>query len=496
MKTPSFLSKLSLMCSTLALGACGGAPVGPAPIAQKLVYRCDRLSQEFDAKVAAGKHVPILVTWSAGERREEVGEDELAQRLLAGAPGQQTWVLGRGGSGKTRLADSMQSKLCAQAATIRVDCEMDLAPRMATATERMPALGLAIADQVGATYGSDIAASLSKYLAGSWILIIDGVDELTPREQLVLRRDLDWLAKSEVPPPHLVRFERPGFDGARDVAQASARVRVGELVCEQVEGVWSRRFKDPKELETAKAWLASKELDRKRKDSPGCRYVYMSTWRDAEMMADLAEDAVKAMEPLGAHLTRADLWGAWIGHRLSPVVANMESGLAWIDRLVAAGATEATPPDLVITVDRCVATARPTTGTPEGACGALLSSPVLHAARNPGEWGFRNRTIIDLALSRWLIARNTDCNMLSTAVANHASLELMAMVVSQTAGRRCLPNLIATVCSRGISADELLSFVDEAVPHEAEFTERVQSALAGAGSACERQVFKSLLAAP
>lgn len=493
MKTTGLTRYLSMLFGTCTLMACGSPPLGPAPIPEKLVYRCDRLTQDFAAKVSSGKHVPITVGWSQGGATEEISEEQLAERIVVGKPGTETWVLGRGGSGKSRLAESVHAKICGRALVIRLDCEMDLVPKMAVATAKQPALAMALLEQFGVAPGEDMVATLRQQLSGTWTLIVDGGDELTPREQLMLSRDLFWLAKAEVPPPHLVRFERPGFDTGKDGPKPVATARVHELSAAQADAVLARRFKDPKDLEAARKWLAMTGLDNTRTDALGTRYVHLSTWRDAEMLADLAEDAAKGMEPFGVNGTRADLWAAWVGHRLMPAAANIESGIGWMDRIVQAGAAESNEPDLQITIERCVGAARPAVGTAEAACGALVNSTLVHPSRAPATWALRNRTLIDLVLSRWLVAKYADCDMLSAAVSNYASLELTAMVASQTVGRRCLGNLVAAVCSRGIAAQELLSFVDEAVPREAEFGDRVQKALETAGSACEREVLTSLI---
>ncbi|MBI5608839.1 MAG: hypothetical protein HY902_08150 [Deltaproteobacteria bacterium] len=489
------MKRISLFATGLVLGltACSGASRAPAPIPEKLVYGCDRLLRSFNAKVESGRHVPIQVTWQQGEVVETVSEERLAVKILAGEAGQETWVLGRGGSGKSRLADSVQSKICGKALTVRVDCELDLAPHFATATAKLPAIAAVLLEAVGTPPDDDPARQLQEALGPDWILIIDGGDELTPRDQIRLRRDMEWLARSGVARPHLVRFERPGFNLGRDGLKPAATARVAELACEQADGVLARRFKDPAELAAAKKWLAQTSLDRKRAGIEQCRYVHMATWRDAEMIADLAEDAARGMEPFGAHPTRAELWSTWVGHRVAPVVANTESGMSWVDRLVLASATEATDPDMQITVERCVAAARPASGSPEAACGALLSSPLVHQSFTEGYWALKNRTIVDLALARWLVAKNDDCDMLSAAVSNYASHELMAMVVSLPHGRRCLGSLVGAVCSRGIAAEELLSFIDESVPREPEFGDRLRGAMSQATSRCEHDVFEALL---
>jgi hypothetical protein len=489
------MKRISLFVVGLALtvAACSGAQRAPAPIPEKLVYSCDRLTRGFQSKVAAGRHVPIQMAWQQGEAAEMVSEDQLAVKILASEPGQELWILGRGGSGKSRLADSVQSKICSKALTIRVDCELDLAPHFATATAKLPSIAAVLLEAVGLPPGDDPGRQLQDALGPDWILILDGGDELSPRDQIRLRRDMEWLARSGVARPHMVRFERPGFNLGRDGLKPNATARVAELDCAQADGVLVRRFKEPAELEAAKKWLTLTSLDRKRGGVDTCRYVHMATWRDAEMVADLAEDAARGMEPFGAHPTRAELWSTWIGHRVAPVVANTESGMSWIDRLVLAGAVETNDPDMQITLERCVAAARPATGSPEGACGALLSSPLVHQSFAEGFWAFKNRTIVDLALARWLTDKNNDCDMLAAAVSNYASHELMAMVVSLPHGRRCLGNLVGAVCSRGIPAEELLSFIDESVPREPEFGDRLRTTMAGASTRCEHDVFQALL---
>ena len=489
-------------CRIFVLGlvatGCGAAAVRPAPIPATTAAHCSAVAAAYAAKVTTGQHVEVQVQWSETAGDETIREAELARRLAQGVAGSQVWVLGRGGSGKSHLADLVEASLCRESLALRVDCERDLAPRMVGAPDRGSALAQVLAEQLGLAPQTDPTEALRSALSGPWTLILDGTDELSAHEQVLLLRDLRWLSLGPWVQPSLIRFERPGFDGNEGGPRPRAIVSLATLRCDQADGVLARRFADAAALAAARAWLAAHHLDRQRSGGTGCSYVHMPTWRDAELVADLAADAARGARPLPAHVSQADLWQAWIGNRWAPGAANADASLAWIDRMTAASARGAATPDLVLTQQTCTASAPEGLATAAEACAALFASPVTAPARATGTWMPRHRTLVDVALARWLVAKHGDCRSLANAVAGHASLELMAMVVAQPAGRRCLDRVLGAACEQGMAAKTLQPFVDEVLPREPAVAAQVRLSRERATSACVRQVLEGLdsVAAP
>ncbi|MSQ84072.1 MAG: hypothetical protein EXR77_14515 [Myxococcales bacterium] len=495
MASPNLYWCVTVACWLGSIG-CGAAPLRPAPIPATADSRCARVAAGFAARVASGQHVEVSVQWTepAGDLR--VGEAELARRLAQGAPGTEVWVLGRGGSGKSHLADAVEARLCRQGLILRVDCERDLAPRMAGVPGHGSALAQVLAERLGLDPSVDPTEGLLAALTGPWTLILDGTDELTAHELVLLLRDLRWLGQGEWVQPNLIRFERPGFDGNEGGPRPRAVVTLPALRCDQADALLARRLPDAGALASARAWLAAHRLDRLRVGGEDCSYVHMATWRDAELIADLAGDAARGARLPGGPLSQADLWQAWVGLRWGPIAGSGEAGLAWVDRIVAASAHGLESPDLAFTIDRCMAAAPLEAAAPTEACAALLASPLVAAARKSGTWSFRHRTLVDVALARWLVTRHTDCRSLATAVAGHASLELMAMVVAQPAGQRCLDRVVQGACEQGLTAAQITGFVDEALPRHPEMVAELRHSAFQTAPGCAREVLEALIGAP
>ncbi len=474
--------------------ACSGAKSDkPPPLPQQLTDRCYTAQRVLQAQNASTDHVPMALKWRQGDGVTTITEDQLGKRLRAGRAGTQTWVLARGGSGKSRLVGAVQAANCGQVPVIRIDAALDLRPKMTVATDEKPALGQVLLEQLGGQPEDDAIEVLQAKLGGQpWLLILDGTDELSQADRRAMGKDLAWLAKSGATMPHFVRFERPGFTLGMRAMQPDAVAELPELTCEQADAVWQRRTGGGSAYQAALAWRAKLNLDRKRPDGEGCRYVFMPTFRDAETLADLAVDAGKGMDDLPATPNRADVFASWTGHRVRGVATSTDAALGWLDRMIALGVADATEPDFVLTLDRCQNAKPPGGVTAEEACTALMGSTIVKAGPSKHIWLPRNQTLTDLLLARWLVAKHSECETLAGATAELASLELTAMVIAQTGGRRCLSPIVAALCSRGTQVEDIAKFTDEALSRDSDFVGVVQRGAEKASGACERAVFASL----
>ena len=480
--------------------ACSGPQSNePAEIPEGLTARCSTVSHEFATAVQQGRHVPFALELADGapSATPQAGTEEaMAERLLHARAGGQTWVIARGGVGKSRLADSIESKTCEKVITVRIDAPLDLRGQLLTASPSKPALVGKILDHMGVTQTSrsfdDLAAAVGR---GPWLLIIDGSDELPPVERRLLTRELQALSRAEVAQPHLVRFERPGFTDQFGSNKPEITYSLPEATCEQVDAQWLKRFPDGETRTSATAWRDHHGLGRKRAAANPCKYVHMATWRDADLVADLAQDALQGLEELPPEPNRADLYTFWMGHRLRQAASNTAAVVAWLDRIVGLGVLQASDPDLLITLDRCGTAQPPGSAPATEACTDLTKSPLLRQGPVKSAWVLRNQTLADLLLARWMVAQQTDCALLSATTADLASLELTAMVASLPGGRRCLVPLVAAVCSRGTPAPTLTAFLDESLRRDGELTALLGPALDHAESPCEKAVFTALMPA-
>lgn len=480
----------------LALVTACSAPqaVVRSGIPEPLVIRCESVVREFGLANDQGRHTPIAVTSVGATPAASLAEAELAARLLQGRAGGQTWVLARGGTGKSHLAWALQAQTCGKVATFRLDVTHDLRARLAVATAARPALAAALLDQLGAGANDDPADALRQHLGGgSWLLLLDGTDEMTQSERRIITRELTWLARADVPQPHLVRFERPGFVDATAGTQVDATFDLPELSCAQVDAHWARQPAGPQAL-AAGAWRTSHGMERKRAGSGTCQYVHMATYRDLETVADLAQDAAAGQDDLPATATRADIYAAWLAHRLGTLATTTRAALGWLDGIMALGVLQASEPDLVLTLDRCAQAPTPGSLAPIDVCKGLVKSKAVRPGTVAGTWTLPNQTVADLLLARWLVAKYNDCNLLAAATADVASLELTAMVAAQPGGRRCLTSLVGAVCSRGTPASEISEFMDEALPRDDQYQGLLAGAAETSTAPCERAVYAALLA--
>ncbi len=482
------------------LPACSGASSqAPRKLPEAMADRCAAAARGLAAAIADGSHQPIVVTPVGGDGQTPWTEQQTAERLLAAKPGGETWVIARGGSGKSMLAWGIEALTCGQRLTFRVDVGLDLRAKLEMATPTQPALARVLLAQLGVRAGEDPAAQLRDELDNTpWLLLLDGTDELTQSERRKLNAELDWLQKAEFS-AHLVRFERPGMVESKPAQAPEIVLHLPDLSCTEADAVLARRFADPVALKAAHAWLTAHRLDRKR-TGEACRFVHMSTHRDAETLADLAQDALATtdqptgLDDMPTDPVRTDIYAIWLAHRLHGITSTTDGALNWLDRIAAQGVIDKREPDLRLSVNRCEGVPAPGGSDAGTVCRRLLQSPVVRKSEASGTATLANRTLMDLLFARWLVKGQTDCALLTSATGEMASLEVAAMVTSLPDGRRCLNPMVAAICSRGIPADDIIGFVDEAVPMNTRDPAFFAIADERAHGACERGVFAGLRA--
>lgn len=486
---------LLLSSLTIFTSACG-APTVPdtRPAVDALAGQCQVVAREFTKATSEGRHVPVSLR-VRGAAGQLLTETELADQLVQARPGGETLVVARAGSGKSHLSWALQARACPKIPTIHVAVAKELAPLYLTETQTKPALGRLLAQQLEAPLAADAGAVLqSAFGKTPWLLLIDGADELTASERKKLEANLAWLRGLGLQ-QHIIRLERPGFEGLKRLPVPDRVLELPDLTCAEVDGVLHSRWPEGKARTDATAWLARHQLQRK-KPGDACYYVHMSTWRDAEVVADLAEAAAAGSQDLVEDPTRADIHGQWIINKLKIFGVGSTLALPWLDRIVALGVAKAAEPDLVLTEDRCLGVQGPDGSASQELCLGLLRSPVLKPMPMPGSFMFKNQTIADLLMARWLAARYPDCGTLAGATAALGSIETTALVASTQAGRLCLAQLVASECSQGVQTELVVAMADEALPLGSRDPVQLDRLKGQASSSCEREVFGSLYRAP
>lgn len=478
------------------LAACGAPQITSNDVAMAaLGGKCQAVTQEFAKASAEGRHVPVSLR-SRGPGAQPVTEADFAEQLTRAAPGGETLVLARAGTGKSHLSWAIQAMTCEKVPTVHVALAKELAPLFMTESAEQPAIAQYLYRELGGPMAGNPAEGLQRFFGGQpWLLIVDGTDELTPSERKKLTANLAWLRKAKLG-QHVLRLERPGFEGTDGHAYVERIYDLADLNCADVDKAMQRRWPDETRRSAALGFLTRHHLDRKIPDA-ACKYVHLTTWRDVEVASDLAEDSAPGKEDnLPADPTRADLHREWLLLKLRNVRVSGDSAMAWLDRIVALGVLQGMEPDLVLTEDRCMSAPGPEGPANPAFCGALLKSPAVKQTLRPGSYIFRNQSIADLLLARWMVEKYKDCGTLAGAAAAHGSLEVSAMVASTQTGRLCLGPLAASLCSQGLPAELVASTIDESTPLGFRDPMVVDRLMQQAGSACERRVMAQLQRLP
>ena len=494
---------LASVLTPLALACSAPKQMAARKLPEAMAERCMAASSALSIAIADGSHQPALLTLAADKPVAPWTEQHTAEYLIAAPAHSETWVIARGGIGKSHLARSLEALTCAKRMTFRIDVGLDLRSKLETATPTQPAIARVLLAQMGIRPGEDPATQLRDELQESpWLLLLDGTDELTQSERRQLDRELDWLKGADFG-QRIVRFERPGMVDTAQAKPPETVLRLPELTCAEVDAALSRRFPVSSELITAQKWLAAHRLDRKRPITPGdtaqaCQYVHMSTHRDVETLADLAQDALvestgeAKLDDLPMDPVRTDLYATWLFHRLRGMATTAEGALTWLDRIAAQGVMATHEPDLALSVNRCEGVSAPGGIEPGPVCRKLMQSAVVRKGESSGVTTLANRTLMDLLFARWQVKAQTDCALLNSAVSDLGSLEITAMVASLPDGRRCLNPIVAAVCSRGIPVADVVAFVDEAVPMGVRDAAFFAIAAERAKGKCEHAVFEGL----
>jgi hypothetical protein len=500
---------LASVLTPLALACSAPKQLAARKLPEAMVDRCLAASSALSIAMADGSHQPSVLTLAGGKMpaSEKVvapwTEQHTAEYLIATPPNTETWVIARGGMGKSHLARSLEALTCAKRMTFRIDVGLDLRPKLELATPTQPAIARVLLAQMGIRPGEDPATQLHDELQESpWLLLLDGTDELTQSERRKLENELDWLAGDEFG-QHIVRFERPGMVDTKPAKPPATVLYLPELTCTEVDAELVRRFPIAADRITVQKWLTAHRLDRKRPTKPGdpadrCQYVHMSTHRDVETLADLAQDALTEtpgetrLDDLPMDPVRTDLYATWLFHRLRGMATTAEGALTWLDRIAAQGVMATREPDLALSVNRCEGVSAPGGIEPGPVCRKLMQSAVVRKGELSGVTTLAHRTLMDLLFARWQVRAQPDCALLNSAVSELGSLEITAMVASLPEGRRCLNPIVAAVCSRGIAVPDIVAFVDEAVPVGVRDPAFFAIATERAKGKCEHAVFEGL----
>ncbi|HAN32257.1 MAG TPA: hypothetical protein DCQ06_11725, partial [Myxococcales bacterium] len=123
---------LKACCGLIALSlvaiSCSAPQSGLfAPVSLRATL-CETLNKQRADEVAKERYLPndlVLRRWPSVNKTTEITEGEFADRLISDGP-RGTLLIARGGTGKSKLAWSLEAQLCGRAPVVRVDLRWDV----------------------------------------------------------------------------------------------------------------------------------------------------------------------------------------------------------------------------------------------------------------------------------------------------------------------------------------------------------------------------------
>ena len=167
---------------------------------------CNKAYAEHAIEVAERKYIPpqlVVHEWPGVEttvtKTATISESDFVLGLLATrAPGKPplrtTLVMARGGTGKSKLAESIAAQTCKSAPVFRVDLNIDVAAHLADMPAGQNAIAVAIARQTKLDLKPGAEIALQKAVGEQgWIVVLDSLDEVPLLQRTQIAAAIDDL---------------------------------------------------------------------------------------------------------------------------------------------------------------------------------------------------------------------------------------------------------------------------------------------------------------
>lgn len=403
-------------------------------------------------------------------------------------------IIARGGSGKSKLAWSIEASVCTKQPTVRVDLQWDVADVQPLGGDQNPLLR-ATAARLGAPADVVAADWLAARLGdGPWLLLLDSLDEVAlPRRPQVI--DAIHGALDRFPKLRVVVFTRPPvFSSSFGLRQVDVSIELPTLDCARADAAMARMVPDPDRRAALRAVMQRYGLDRKVQAPDGrCYYPHMSTYRDFFVMERIAQNFAAAGAATASTLepSRASVYTYFLEvlliKDLQGIALAPRAALLLIDRLLAAEQPGSGDRNIGFRTDACVKAASGANDDERKAtCERLLQSSLFERSpRDDGTWKLKNQSLYDLFLARWVdaeiaAATATPCAAVSQRAALLESNEVAGFLVGLPGGQRCLWAVTQQLCRGGGFASHTFEQLDQGLPAGPARAQLVQAALASA----------------
>ncbi len=471
-----------LLGASLVLAGCGAAQT-----AEQAAYEATCKTQQADHKrhLAMRNYQPpelVVYLWPGDEERASIdarptllSEADFIARLRDGKA-RQLLLTGSAGVGKSTFARSLAAQLCGDMPVASVDLAWGL-----TATDPDPVL-TAVAKAIGVAPGADPGAALQTQIGSQdVVLLLDAFDEVPQEHRLAVAGKVKALA-ARLPKARIVVLSRPPLFGSTVSAFGGFDARLGlpSSDCAKIDWHVMSRRKATWEKEKFRTFLKHWKLGRKITTGQGCRYTYMPTYRDLDIVWELAQ-------PSGDKVLAADFATGFKGARATLLEHHLKRSL-----LRAFESTSYRPAQAMPVLDAMVAAAggllskRRTFGQrdctkafadakvggggaiqPGAFCKKMLAADLFASQANRRH--FASRTSAEYFVARWLASRlTTPQGPKCDALAGHRSLlessEVASILIGLRPGGMCLAQVIQQLCTGDMPAAHVVGTLRRGLP--------------------------------
>lgn len=475
------------------------ADSGPAFGATGEAYdlACNKAYAEHAMEVAERKYIPpqlIVHQWpgvvSTVTKSASISESDFILGLLAAestakSPLRTTLVMARGGTGKSKLAESVASQTCKSAPVFRIDLNVDVAAHLGDVPAGQNAIAAAIARQSKLDTKAGVEVALKTAIGDQrWVVLLDSLDEVPLAQRTQMAAAIDDLVGRVSPNARAVVMTRPPvFTSNYGLKSVDARLELPQLACAETEAAIARAMPDPNDRKRFDDFLSRYRIDRKVTTGERCYYPHLSTYRDLQVVERLVRNSdVDKDQPdfKQFQASRAQVYTYFITAQLlrdlQGVTMLPSEALATIDRIVAAKLQDGGERNVPITLPDCVSAS---TGPVEGRqaqCERLLQSSLFKSESTPDHHHFDNQSVGDLFLARATARRleatgNLDdprgqynCGAITERASLLESNEVAGFLVGQAAAQKCLAQMAVELCRRGGYAQHIYEQFDQGLP--------------------------------
>lgn len=495
--------------SALALGGCGGSaaksaaattsPAAGLPAAE--VAACKAAVAKRASDIAAKQYVPVTLGLHAWPGRDAnaptswLPEADFAASLRDGPADGRTLrtalILARGGTGKSRLAESIYAQLCEKMPVFRIDLNLEVAAQPEVAG--VNPIAAVLAKQLGVDAAGGPEKALQQTLAGKpFLVILDSLDEVQLNRRPAVAAAIDELLMRIVPAGRSVVMSRPPvFNSNYGIGTVDARVEIPQLTCEESDAAVQRNA--GADLADVQAFLQRYGLSRKVTSAERCTYPHLATYRDVEVAIKLAKNSkISADSPDFKNFqnSRAQVYtyfaSAQLLRDMQSIPLQPAEALTAVDAVVAAKSPDKGERNLAIRVEDCINAATHIADMPKrhAVCERLLQSSVFKAQGHSADFHFANQSLGDLFLARWAAAAmspsggKADCGLVASKSHLLESNEVAGFLLGHPAGQQCVLEIAATMCKGGGHAEHVYEQFEQGLPDGAPRVALLQQALA------------------